>query len=275
MPLDQVRVSVLDRAFLFGDAVYEALRVYRGRLWLCREHMERLARSLAEIRIACDIDRLERRMLETRAHSAVAEGLIYIQVTRGEAPRSHRFPNPPAVPNELIYVADLGGDPHAAVRESGVAVITHPDNRWERRDIKSVNLLGNCLASQAAAEAGCYEAILVEPDGKISEATHNSVFAVKDGTLLTAPKSHHILPGITRDLVLALCRKSHTAVAEAAFHKEDLATIDELFLTGTTTEVLAVTKVDGRCVGNGKPGPVTVRLAAAYRAAIDAWLAGK
>lgn len=273
MPLDQVRVSVLDRAFLFGDAVYEALRVYRGRAWLCAEHMRRLARSLAEIRIACDLDRLRKRMRETLRNSGVQEGLIYIQVTRGAAPRTHRFPNPPTPPNELIWVAKLNSDPHADLRNTGAAVITHHDPRWERRDIKSVNLLGNCLANQAAVEAGCFEAILVEADGKISEATHNSVFAVREGTVLTAPTSHHILPGITRELVLSLCRKAHIAVAEAAFRQEDLATIDELFLTGTTTEVLPVVRVDGRPVGTGGCGPITKRLAATYRASVEEWLA--
>lgn len=272
MPLEDARVSVLDRAFLFGDAVYEALRVYGGRAWLLEEHLRRLGSSLREVRITADVDRLRERLLETLRHSGVREGLVYIQVTRGAAPRMHRFPTPAPTPNELIYVQEYAGDPFAAVRATGVACITHPDLRWERRDIKSTNLLGNCLASQAAAEAGAYEAILVESGGVISEATHNSVFAVKQGRVLTAPRSHQILPGITRGLVLQLAERAGIGVVEASFHRSDLEVIDELFLTGTTSEVLPVVTVDGRPVGSGRPGPLTLRLASTYRAAVEEWL---
>ena len=272
MPLDQVRVSVLDRAFLFGDAVYEALRVYRGRPWLCPEHMERLERSLREIRITCDVGRLERRMWQTLEHSGALDAVIYIQVTRGVAPRTHHFPKQPTEPNELIYVQKLTGSPHAAHRQTGVRALTQPDIRWGRRDIKSVNLLGNCLAQQAANEAGCFEAILVEPDGSISEGTHTSVFAVKDGCLLTAPNSHHILPGITRALVLKLARQTGIPITEHAFRAQDLPTIDELFLTGTTSEVLPIVAVDDRPIGQGTRGPVTAQLQKAYDVAVDEWL---
>lgn len=272
LPLEQVRVSVLDRAFLFGDAVYEALRIYNGRLWLCGPHLERLKRSLAELRIPCDADRVHQRMVETLEHSKVREGLMYLQITRGEAARTHYFPKTPPVPNELIYVKEFDGDPHADHRESGVACVTYPDIRWERRDIKSVNLLGNCLASQYAVEQGCFEAILVEPSGHISEGSHTSVFAVKQGKVLTAPKGHHILPGITRGLVLQLAKTASIEVEERAVLKDDLDNIDELFLTGTTTEVLAITKVDGKPVGDGKPGPVTQRLQETYLETLKHWL---
>ena len=274
MPLDQARVSVLDRAFLFGDAVYEALRVYRGRPWLCDEHFRRLDRSLGELRIECDLGRLQQRMRQTIANSGVSEGLVYLQVTRGAAAsRNHRFPTDPVTPNELIWVQEIGGDPHAHERASGVGVITHPDLRWGRRDIKSVNLLGNCLANQAAAEAGCAEAILVEADGSISEGSHTSLFGVKDGRLLTAPNSNQILPGITRGFVLTLVERIGVPLLEQAIRKENLDSIDELFLTGTGTEVLGIVTVDGNSVGSGKPGPVTERLYQAYVDAVQAWLA--
>lgn len=272
LPIEQVKVSVLDRAFLFGDAVYEALRVYSGRPWLCREHMERLDRSLRELRITCDVDLVHRRMLETLKHSKVQEGLIYIQITRGEAERTHAFPKTPTTPNQLIYVKELGGDPHAHHRDTGVACVTYPDIRWERRDIKSVNLLGNCLANQYAVEQGCYEAILVEPGGFISEGSHTSVFAVKSGKLLTAPCGHHILPGITRSLVLRLAKTASIEVEEKAVRKQDLYEVDELFLTGTTTEVLAITKVDDKPIGNGLPGPITKRLQETYLESVRSWL---
>lgn len=275
LPLAEVRVSVLDRAFLFGDAIYEALQVYAGRVWLLREHMARLRHSLAEIRIRSDVERLEGRMLETLAASQVEHGLVYLQVTRGEAPRQHHFPSPEATPNELIYVTESGPDPYGSLREAGVTAITYPDIRWGRRDIKSVNLLGNCLASQAAIEAGAFEAILVEEGGLVSEGSHTSVFAVRAGRLLTAPNSHHILPGITRGLVLKLAATAGIPVEEHAIRQSDLETVDELFLTGTSTEVLAIVQVDGKGIGSGRPGPITRRLHATYRKAVEDWLSAE
>lgn len=273
MPIEEVKVSVLDRAFLFGDAIYEALRVYRGRIFLWAEHRQRLANSLRELRIEFDIERLSDRVVQTLAASKVQEGLVYIQVTRGEAMRTHHFPNPPAVPNELVYVVDYGGDPAARYRETGVKTVKYPDIRWARRDIKSTNLLGNCLAAQAAAEANCHEAILVEPDGQISEGTHSSVFAVQDGKLITAPTDQHILPGITRSFVLKLARDVNIGVMEHRFRESDLPSIEELFLTSTTSEVLPIIAVDDQPISGGAPGPVTRRLAKAYQKAVADWLA--
>lgn len=273
MPIDEVKVSVLDRAFLFGDAIYEAMRVYRGRMFLWAEHRQRLANSLRELRIDCDVDRLSRRVAETLAASQVAEGLVYIQVTRGVATRTHHFPNPPASPNELVYVVDYGGDPAARYRETGVKTVKYPDIRWARRDIKSTNLLGNCLAAQAAAEASCHEAVLVEPDGQISEGTHSSVFAVQSGKLITAPADQHILPGITRSFVLKLARDVGIGVMEHRFRESDLPVIEELFLTSTTSEVLPIVAVDNQPINGGVPGPITRRLAKAYQNAVAVWLA--
>lgn len=273
MPIDEVKVSVLDRAFLFGDAIYEAMRVYRNRMFLWAEHRQRLATSLRELRIDCDVERLSQRAEETLAASKVAEGLVYIQVTRGVATRTHHFPNPPAAPNELVYVVDYGGDPAARYRETGVKTVKFPDLRWARRDIKSTNLLGNCLAAQAAAEANCHEAILVEPDGQISEGTHSSVFAVQDGKLITAPADQHILPGITRSFVLKLARDVGIGVMEHRFRESDLPVIEELFLTSTTSEVLPIIAVDDQPISGGVPGPITRRLAKAYQNAVAGWLA--
>jgi D-alanine transaminase len=277
MPLDQVRVSVLDRAFLFGDAVYEALRIYSGRLWLRQRHMDRLARSLREMRIETDLARLERRMDETLARSGTKEGIVYIQVTRGAALRTHAFPNPPVKPNELIWVQAYADqtpacDPYREHRAQGGAVLTQPDLRWKRCDIKSVNLLGNVLANQAATEGGFVEAILVAPDGDVTEGTHTSLFGVKDGHLVTSPRGPHILPGITRSFVFDLAERARVPVSEHALRMGTLREIDELFLCGTSTEVLPITRVDDWSVGDGRPGPVTQRLYAAFREAVAEWL---
>jgi D-alanine transaminase len=269
MPLDEVRVSVLDRSFLFGDGIYEVLRVYGGRPFLLREHIDRLARSLEKIRIQAEVTRIEQRLRQTLIHSRVREGTVYIQVSRGVAPRTHKFPPGNPQPNELIYINEIKDDPYKAARTTGASVITVPDDRWNRCDIKSVNLLANCLAAQAAAEAGCEEAILVADDGSVVEGSHTSVFGVKDGSIWTTPLGPHILPGITRALVLRLAAQAGISVVERSLRKSELREIDELFLTGTTSEVLPVTHVDSHPVGRGTPGPITIRLAATYQKVVD------
>jgi D-alanine transaminase len=267
MPLAQAKVPALDRGFLLGDAVYEVLRVYRGRPWMLREHMSRLARSLQAIRIAgIDMVRLEKRLLENIAAGPFLEATAYIQVTRGVAPRSHAFPAQ-AAPLEFMFVQEFA-DPYVEGRRSGASVITHPDLRWGRCDIKSTNLLANVLAMQAAKEAGCLEALFILPDDTITEGMHTSAFGVLDGALLTAPNSPDILPGITRALILRLAEKANVPLREHVLKRSDLPRVTELFLTGTTSEVMPVVRVDGKPVGDGKPGPVTRRLQAAYADAV-------
>jgi D-alanine transaminase len=272
IPLAEVMVPALDRGFLFGDAVYEVLRVYHGKPWLLEDHLQRLARSLEAIRIqGVDIARLRRRMLDTIAAGPFGEAIVYIQITRGVGPRSHPFPAK-ATPLELLWVQEFH-DPYAELRQSGAPVITQPDIRWGRCDIKSTNLLGNVLAAQAAKEAGCPEALLYLPDGTLTEGTHTSFFGVLDGTLLTAPNSNAILPGITRGLVLKLAARAKVPQREQMLKRSDLERVSELFLTGTTSEVMPVVKVDGRPIADGKPGPVTRRLQVAYREAVQEFLA--
>jgi D-alanine transaminase len=263
LPLADVRVSALDRGFLFGDAVYEALRVYAGKAWLLREHLDRLARSLREVRIDADVSRIESRVLETLRASGVREGLIYLQITRGEAPRAHAWKSA-LVPNELVWVQDYGGDPYAGVRERGVGVVSHPDLRWKRCDVKSTNLLANCLACQAAFEADCPEAVLVDGDGFVTEATHSSLFAVVDGVVVATPNGQAILPGVTR----AWLAHGGAEVHERRISLAELRAADEVFMTGTSIEVMPVVAVDGAAVGTGAPGPVTVELLKAYRKAV-------
>lgn len=271
LPLAEVRISVLDRGFLFGDAVYEVLRVYAGKPWLADEHYQRLARSLDAIRIrGVEVARLRRRAEATIAAGTFREATIYIQVTRGAAARAHAFPAD-VTPLELLWVQEFS-DPYIEARRNGAAVLTQPDVRWDRCDIKSTNLLGNVLAMQAAKEAGCVEAILTLPDGTLTEGTHTSLFGVRDGTLLTAPNGTGILPGVTRSLVLRLAGRADIPVREQALKRDDLG-VTELFLTGTTSEVLPITRVDGTAVGDGKPGPVTRRLQDEYTAAVREFVA--
>jgi D-alanine transaminase len=272
MPLSEAKVPVLDRGLLFGDSVYEVLRIYAGRPWLEDGHFARLEHSLAAVRIrGVDLLRLRRRMRETIAAGPFHEATVYIQVTRGVAPRSHAFPAS-VIPTELLFVQPYT-DAYCEARRTGCGVVTHPDLRWGRCDIKSTNLLGNVLAIQSAKEAGCPEAFLYRPDGTITEATHSSTFGVIEGVLRTAPKSHEILPGVTRDLVVRLANEAAIPFEERALSRAELVRASELFLTGTTAEVLPVVTVDGQQIGEGRPGPVTRRLQEAYDAAVRAFLA--
>jgi D-alanine transaminase len=267
MPLTEARVPTLDRGFLFGDAVYEVLRVYRGRPWLVDEHFQRLARSLEAIRIqGIDLTRLRGRMRDTIAAGPFDEATVYIQITRGAAPRAHPFPAQ-ATPLEFLFVQEFH-DHYVQARQNGAAVVTETDLRWDRCDIKSTNLLANVLARQAAAEAGCPEAILYLPDGTLTEGTHTSFFGVLDGTVLTRPTSTAILPGITRSLILRLTAQAGIPVREQIIKRTDLSRVTELFLTGTTSEVLPVVRVDNQAVGTGHPGPITRRIQEAYGRAV-------
>jgi D-alanine transaminase len=276
MPLAEAKIPALDRGFLFGDAVYEVLRIYQGRPWLLEEHWKRLAHSLDAIRISgVDLDRLRKRMLDTIAAGPFVEAIVYIQVTRGVAPRTHVFPSG-TPPLEFLYVQEFL-DHYAPARASGACVITLPDIRWDRCDIKSTNLLANILAAQAAKEAGCREALFYLPDGTLTEGTHTSFFGVLSSsgqkTLLTAPTSPVILPGITRGLILRLAQQADIPVQEHVLKRHDLGRVSELFLTGTTSEILPIIQVDDHAIGDGKPGPITRLLQEAYAQAVAAFIA--
>jgi len=272
MPLDEVRVPVLDRAFLFGDAVYEVIRIYSGRAWKITEHLNRLNSSLAAIGInGVDLDRLRERLTQTLTRSRVLEGLIYIQVSRGVAPRTHHFPER-ATPNQLIYVQEFA-DPYSDRRSSGIEAITFPDIRWARNEIKATSLLANCLAAQAAVEAGCLEAILIDSSGLVTEGSHTSVFGVRNGKILVSPPAANILPGITKRQVIELANLAGIAMAEERLAKDDIEGLDELFLTGTPEEILPIVRVDGCPVGSAQAGPITSKLQATFRQAVANWLA--
>jgi len=274
MPVEEARVPVWDRGFLFGDAVYEVFRMYRGRRWLEAEHLARLRRSLKELDFAAyDFEQLVERMDRTIAASGVREGTLYVQITRGVAPRSHAFPDPPVTPTELIVVRPYDDGHTAGLRERGVGVISQPDLRWKRCDIKSTNLLANVLAIEAAHRAGCEEAILLDSKGFVTEATHSSLLWVRQGRLEGTPEGHEILPGMTRQLILRLARSLEIPFSSAHVKLAELLGAGEVILVGTTSEVLPVVRIDDSTIGTGRPGPVARQLGGAYRQEVEHWLA--
>jgi D-alanine transaminase len=273
MPADEARVPIWDRGFLFGDAVYEVYRLYHGRCWLQREHTARLQRSLRELDFpAIDIERLQARIAATIAASEIGEGTIYIQITRGVAPRAHAFPAPGTPPTELIVVKPYDDGPTAKLRENGAAVLSFPDWRWKRCDIKTVNLLGNVMACEAAKRAGALEAVLIDPEGDVTESTHSSLLWIRDGTLEGTPEGNEILPGTTRAFAVELAQSIGVPFREATVTLDALKQADEVLLSGTTIEIMPVVRVDDRVIGDGAPGPITRRLQAAFRDALDRWL---
>ena len=196
MPVKEARVPVWDRGFTFGDSVYEVWRTYAGRLWLELEHLARLRRSLRELEFPpVDLEILMERAHRTLAASGIQEGMVYVQISRGVAPRSHAFPDPPVAPTELIVARPYDDTATARLRETGARVISQPDQRWKRCDIKTTNLLGNVLAMEAAKRAGCLEAVLFDRDGMVTEATHSSLIWARGNRLEGTPEGHEILPG--------------------------------------------------------------------------------
>ncbi|WP_435010431.1 aminotransferase class IV [Tundrisphaera lichenicola] len=274
MPADQARVPIWDRGFLFGDSVYEVFRLYQGRCWLEEEHNARLRRSLSEMEFPeVDLDVLGDRIRRTIEASGIEEGMAYIHITRGVAPRAHAFPNPSVPPTELIVIRPYDDRATALKREKGVGVASRPDLRWKRCDVKSTNLLANVMALESANRAGAYEALLVDDEGLVTEATHSSVLWVRDGRLEGTPNDSTILPGTTRFLTQRLAAKLDIPFAEGRISLDDFFKADEAILVGTTIEVLPIVEVDQRPIAGGKPGPITRKLQVAYRSAIEQWLA--
>lgn len=266
LPLEEARVPVEDRGFLFADGLYEVIRVYNGRIFALEPHLRRLADGLRALRIGfTGLDELgpiaERLLDENGLRSG--DATIYIQVTRGAAPRAHAFPSPDVPPT--VYVAARPFTPYpAAYYENGVKAITVPDTRWTRCDIKTVSLVANVLANQQAKEAGAFEALFVR-DGVVIEGSHSNLFAVYGDTLVTYPASNYILAGITRSIVLDIAAELGIPVRQGPILADQLFAAGELFLSGTTTEVMPVVQVDGRPIADGRPGPVTQRIQRAFR----------
>ncbi len=274
MPVDQAKVPIWDRGFLFGDSVYEVYRIYDRRCWLEDEHSARLRRSLCEMDYPpFDFEGLIERVRRTIEISGVREGTAYIQITRGVAPRLHAFPKPAVPPTELIVIREYDDGPTARLREAGVPVISHPDLRWKRCDVKSTNLLANVLANEAAHRAGAYEAVLIGDDGFVTEATHSSLVWIRDGRIEGTPEGPGILPGTTRILTLRLVDDIGATFVENRITLDQLKAADEVILLGTTIEVLPVVTVDRTKVRDGTPGPVTRQLQEAFRLSVARWLA--
>jgi D-alanine transaminase len=263
MDAAEARVPVDDRGFLFADGVYEVVRVYHGTPFLMAPHLRRLRAGLASLQIeGTDLDAIPGHAERLVNENGVEDGTIYIQVTRGSAPRAHAFPKP-AVPPTVYMAAKPFKQHPAAYFESGVATFTAPDNRWTRCDLKTIALLPNVLANQMAKAQGGFEALFVK-DGVLIEGSHSNLFGVVDGELLTYPESNYILPGITRALVFELAAELGIPAREAPIYMEMLPHVQELFLSGTTTEIMPIATVDGRQVGSGAPGDVTRRLREAF-----------
>ncbi|WP_262028396.1 D-amino-acid transaminase [Microvirga sp. Mcv34] len=264
LPIEEAKVPFMDRGFMFGDGVYEGIGMLDGRLIDNEAHLERLERSLAEIRIPNPYSRAEwTRLQEELAHrNGMTEGFIYFQVTRGVAERDFFFPEDPKPTVAMFTQAKAIADAPAA--RTGIAVVTVPDLRWQRRDIKSINLLAQVLAKQAAKEAGAQEAWLVE-DGFVTEGGSSSAFIVtRQGSIVVRPLSNAILPGITRKSLLRLSQEDGIVLEERRFTVEEAYDAAEAFLTSASNFVLPIVSIDGRPVGDGKPGPVTKRLRALY-----------
>lgn len=260
LPLDQAVVHVEDRGFQFADAVYEVMRTYGGRLFAVDEHLARLFRSLDAIDLRHNFTEQQLAALATEGvrRGGFAETVVYLQITRGRAPRNRAIPAT-CQPTVVMTVRDLQPISREAM-ESGVRVITLPDNRWSRCDVKSVALLANVLAHHAARQAGAHDAIFVEADDTITEATAGNVFLATDGRLRTPAKNPKILSGVTREKILQAAKAAGITTVEERIKKTELLRATEVYLTSTTVEVLPVTMVDGQIVGSGKPGPVAQRV---------------
>jgi D-alanine transaminase len=262
VPKAEAMIPVEDRGFIFGDGIYEVVRVIEGDLFGWDAHLARLANGLSGLRISArgaepNTLRATCEKLVRDNGLATGEATVYIQVSRGVAPRLHHFPAADVAPT--VYAAASAFKPNFAMRENGAKGITYPDQRWARCDLKTVNLLGAVLGRQAAAEAGAYEAIF-HRDGLVTEGAATNAFMVVGGVLRTYPLSNYILPGITRAVLLELAEELRIPVDERPVPLRELFDVDELFVCGTTTDVQPIVELDGRPIADGKPGAVTNRL---------------
>jgi len=268
MPIEQARIPVLDRGFIFGDGVYEVIPSYSGHPFRLREHLARLQSSLDGVRIANPYspERWDGLVREIVAKNPWEDQGVYLQVTRGVAPRDHAFPK--GVKPTVFMMSNPLVTPPQSQRDQGVAAVTVADNRWLRCDIKSVSLLANCLLRQAAVDQGAVESVLLR-DGFLTEGSASNIFLVKNGVIVTPPKTNFILPGITYDVVIELARANRMPLEIRQVSEAEVRDADELWLTSSTKEVLPISTLDGKPVGHGekagKPGPVAARLFQLYQ----------
>jgi D-alanine transaminase len=264
LPLSEARVSPLDRGFLFGDAVYEVVPVYASRPFRLREHLDRLNRSLAGIRMSAPLSHADWAQLcqELIARNTARDAYLYLQVTRGaEFGRNHAWPED-MKPTVFAYVTAL--EPVSpSMLDRGVSAVTAADTRWARRDIKSTALLANILLKKLAADAGAFETIMLE-NGELTEGSSTTVHVVENGVIHTPPNGHHILPGTTRDVVTELAARLGLRCESGRVTEAALRAADEIWLAFATRGVLPVTTLDGAAVGNGNPGPIFKRISSAF-----------
>ena len=267
LPIERATISPLDRGFLYGDAVYEVIRAYQGRLFLLEGHFQRLESSLAKMRMGAYLTPLREVPRELLRHNGLAESdaLIYLQISRGAAAkRSHFFPPADTRPTTFGWAWAFAPNPEWF--EPGMTVITISDDRWARCDIKTTALVPNVLANQRAKDAGAHEGVFVR-DGALTEGTLSNVWAVFDGEVRTCPLTNYILPGIKRDATLGLCRANGIPVRETPIYESELAEADELFLTSTVYDVAPIHRIDGRVMPTELP--VTRRLMQLFRELVE------
>jgi D-alanine transaminase len=264
LPLKEAFVSPFDRAFLFGDAVYEVVPVYSGRPFRLRQHLDRLNRSLGGIRMLPPMSHGDWAHVcrELISQNGADDAYLYMQVTRGaEFGRNHAWPEG-LKPTLFAYCTELDPLPPALL-ENGVAAVTAPEIRWERRDIKATSLLANILLKKLASDAGAFETIMLE-NGELTEGSSTTVHVIKNGVIHTPPNSHHILPGTTRDVVTELADLLSIRNLSAPITESTLRSADEIWLAFSTRGLLPVTKLDGAPVGGGMPGPLFKRMYLAF-----------
>jgi D-alanine transaminase len=255
VPLAELEPIYSDRGTYFGDGVYEVLRSYNGRIFALEEHLQRFARSLSEIGIvSVDIDQIRSRIKKAFDAAGISNARIYLHITRGSAPRSHTW-KADLKPNFFLTITELSDDTEEKTK--GIAVSIHPDWRWKRCDIKSLNLLANVLARQDAEQKGCAEAIFVDDADLITEGAGSAFFAVLGQSLQTAPLTANILPSITRKFVIKAAKNIGLEVVEKSLTLQQARDADELFIAVTTKDIVPVVKFDGKVIGDGKPGRYT------------------
>ncbi len=264
LPAAEARISIFDRAVNFGDAVYEVAGVLDGKLIDFAHHMQRYQNSLAQLAIESPLTQAQilaafRQLVEL---NALDEGLVYLQVTRGEAEREFVWPDD-IRPNVFMFTQVKAAVENEAA-ETGITLASTPDIRWARRDIKSVNLLGQVLAKKRAGDAGAYEALMVDGDGYVTECGSTSFFIVREDLILTRPLNNDILPGVTRRAVTSLCTTHGLRLVEAKFTLEEALTADEAFISGASSYVLPVVTIDQHTIGDGRPGTLTTKLRRLY-----------
>jgi D-alanine transaminase len=267
LPRRQAKVDIEDRGYQFSDGVYEVCEVRAGHLIDERRHLARLGRSLSELQIASPMPQSALNVVlhEVARRNRVRDGLVYIQVSRGVARRDHAFPAGNVAPSIVVTARSINAEANEKVAADGIAVITMPDNRWERVDIKSISLLPNVLAKQAARSQGAREAWLVDKSGRITEGSSSNAWIInRDGKLITRHLDHGILPGITRAVLIESLKSHGLELEERAFTVEEAYAAREAFVTSATQQVMPVVRIDGRPIGNGAPGLIATALRRDY-----------